>query len=495
MAGTTFHTTTTTTTTIYSPTNGDRYLPLVLPDKTPFQSVVGSLVNTSAQGSASLIHTLWQSPETHTLWHTLAGFIETSNARDNLAMVENVTNDSLYVNDTGEYVPFNDTGEYVPFNDTGKYVPFNDTGEHVPFNNTGEYVPYSQRPETYIVPLVFAVIFIVGVIGNGALIVIFVRNKNLRNVPNTYIISLALGDLLVLFFTVPFVSTIYTIESWPYGTFECKFSEFVRDISVGVTVFTLTALAADRYLAIVSPVRKAVGAARGVTVRAAVSIWLVAVLLATPAAVLSHVRVFEVSEKKSISVCFPFPEHFPNWYEQATILTKALIYYLLPLIVIATFYLLMARHLFASNVPGESHVFHRQIRTRRKVAKVVLCFVLIFAVCFLPTHVFLLWFYFDPQASVKYNEFWNALRIVGFCFSFINSCINPIALYCISGTFRKQYNRYLFCCCWWTVSRRNMDSLRSMRSNGSRYRCSTLRVSETITMTTLMQEKPCTAAS
>ncbi|XP_071525984.1 neuropeptide CCHamide-1 receptor-like [Panulirus ornatus] len=373
--------------------------------------------------------------------------------------------------------------------------PSNITDDASDGNATNGYVPYYQRPETYIVPLLFALIFIVGVIGNGTLIVIFVRNKTLRNVPNTYIISLALGDLLVLFFTVPFVSTIYTIDSWPYGTFECKFSEFVRDISVGVTVFTLTALSADRYLAIVSPVRKAVGAARGVTLRAALAIWLVAMLLATPAAVFSCVRVFQVSEEKSISVCYPIPEYFPDWYMQANVLTKALLYYLLPLVVIATFYLLMARHLLAADVPGESHVFQKQIRTRRKVAKVVLCFVLIFAICFLPTHVFLLWFYFDPQSSSKYNDFWHSLRIIGFCLGFINSCINPIALYCISGTFRKQYNRYLFCCCTRKSNRRNLDSLRSVRSSVSRYRTSALRPSETITLTTILQERPSPATS
>ncbi|ROT80482.1 putative class A rhodopsin-like G-protein coupled receptor GPRgrp [Penaeus vannamei] len=146
---------------------------------------------------------------------------------------------------------------------------------------------------------------------NGCLIVIFVKNKTLRNVPNTYIISLALGDLLVLFFSVPFVSTIYTIESWPYGTFECKFSELVRDVSVGVTVFTLTALSADRYLAIVSTVRRAAGGAGRRTVRFAVAIWFLAVVLATPAGVFSHVQVFQVSEGKTISVCYPFPDYLP----------------------------------------------------------------------------------------------------------------------------------------------------------------------------------------
>lgn len=41
------------------------------------------------------------------------------------------------------------------------------------FNNTdvdpesGGYIPYSERPETYIVPALFGIIFFVGVTGNG----------------------------------------------------------------------------------------------------------------------------------------------------------------------------------------------------------------------------------------------------------------------------------------------------------------------------------------
>lgn len=48
-----------------------------------------------------------------------------------------------------------------------------------------DYTPYSERPETYIVPVVFAIIFIVGVLGNGTLVVIFLRHRAMRNVPNT----------------------------------------------------------------------------------------------------------------------------------------------------------------------------------------------------------------------------------------------------------------------------------------------------------------------
>ena len=76
------------------------------------------------------------------------------------------------------------------------------------------YVPYSMRPETYIVPVVFALIFVVGVLGNGTLVLIFIRHSNMRNVPNTYIFSLALGDLLVIVTCVPFISTLYTVSRY-----------------------------------------------------------------------------------------------------------------------------------------------------------------------------------------------------------------------------------------------------------------------------------------
>lgn len=52
-------------------------------------------------------------------------------------------------------------------------------------NVSHPYQPYDQRPETYIVPFMFALIFVIGVVGNGTLVAVFVRHKAMRNVPNT----------------------------------------------------------------------------------------------------------------------------------------------------------------------------------------------------------------------------------------------------------------------------------------------------------------------
>ena len=315
------------------------------------------------------------------------------------------------------------------------------------------YIEYSERPETYIVPILFALIFVVGVLGNGTLVLIFIRHRNMRNVPNTYIFSLALGDLLVIVTCVPFTSTVYTVESWPYGETICKLLECVKDISIGVSVFTLTALSADRFFAIVDPMRKLHTGGGGrratrLTILCAVFIWILAVVCALPAAVASYIKVLKISDTKSINICYPYRQSWGEFYAEAMVIAKFFIYYAIPLIIISFFYLLMARHLILStkNMPGEIQGQARQVRARKKVAKMVLAFVIVFAICFFPQHVFMLWFYSDQKAAEEqYNEFWHIFRIAGFCLSFINSCINPIALYCVSGTFRKHFNRYLLC--------------------------------------------------
>lgn len=62
-----------------------------------------------------------------------------------------------------------------------------DNGSAVTTVTETPYVPYGRRPETYIVPILFALIFVVGVLGNGTLIVVFLSVRQMRNVPNTLV--------------------------------------------------------------------------------------------------------------------------------------------------------------------------------------------------------------------------------------------------------------------------------------------------------------------
>lgn len=177
-------------------------------------------------------------------------------------------------------------------NDTG---PSGTSASGVDGNGNGTgYIPYESRPETYIVPFLFLLIFVLGTIGNGTVIYIFYQHKSMRTVANVYILSLAAGDLALIFVSVPFVSTIYTFESWPYGLLVCKISEFARDLSIGVTVFTLTTLSVQRYTATHHPIRYLSHKGRNTLTRANSLIWLLSILLAAPGAYNSHLLQFQV---------------------------------------------------------------------------------------------------------------------------------------------------------------------------------------------------------
>ncbi|KAK1122323.1 hypothetical protein K0M31_009545 [Melipona bicolor] len=334
-----------------------------------------------------------------------------------------------------------------------------------PANSTEEeYTPYEQRPETYIVPIVFLLILVIGLTGNGVLALTILRHSNMRNVPNIYVFSLALGDLLVIMTCVPFTFTLYVLDSWPFGPLLCKFSECVKDVSVGVSVFTLTALSADRFFAIVDPMRKlhATGTGRRATrftVIVAAMIWLLAIMCAIPGS-FSYIKVFKVNSNVSFNVCYPYPAEFGPNYPRMILVCRFFIFYAVPLSIIAFFYILMARHLMHStrNIPGEMQCQVKQVKARKKVAKMVMAFVIVFAVCFFPQHVFMLWFYIHPTADKDYNAFWHYFRILSFCLAFTNSCINPIALYCVSNTFRRYFDRYLLCCIPRRIRRRHRRS-------------------------------------
>jgi gastrin-releasing peptide receptor len=88
---------------------------------------------------------------------------------------------------------------------------------------------------------------------------------------------------------------IYVVSAWPWGSFLCVFSEFIKDLSIGVSVFTLCALSGDRFFAICDPLRKFHHSGgkktTKLTITIALSIWLLAGICAIPAIRGSHIKV------------------------------------------------------------------------------------------------------------------------------------------------------------------------------------------------------------
>lgn len=107
----------------------------------------------------------------------------------------------------------------------------------------GETVYFAVR---CVMTSVYILIITVGLLGNITLVKIFITNSAMRSVPNIFISSLAAGDLLLLVTCVPVDAFRYFSEEWVFGEAACKLIPVIQLTSVGVSVFTLTALSADR---------------------------------------------------------------------------------------------------------------------------------------------------------------------------------------------------------------------------------------------------------
>lgn len=110
--------------------------------------------------------------------------------------------------------------------------------------------------------------------------------------------------MLVIFFTVPSAALIFVFDSWPWeglkGEIFCRAGEFAKDVSIGVSIFTLVALAFDRYMAIVNPLKKLRVRSKTIVLIIEVT-WIVSIIFGLPSLIVSRVL-----ENEGVKYCSPF---------------------------------------------------------------------------------------------------------------------------------------------------------------------------------------------
>lgn len=195
-------------------------------------------------------------------------------------------------------------------------------------------------PEVVIVPVLFGLIFLLGMVGNTLVLVVLGRlrpgGRPSRSATNIFILNLSIADFSFLLFCVPFQATIYSLPEWIFGAFFCKWVHYLAMATMLVSIFTLVAMSVDRYIAVVhakrSPcIRSKRNAALGVAV-----IWLLSLLIAIPVA--QHQALMSGHQQApNSSFCW---EHWANGStaKQMYKITILLVGYLLPLLLITCCY-------------------------------------------------------------------------------------------------------------------------------------------------------------
>ena len=105
-----------------------------------------------------------------------------------------------------------------------------------------------------------------------------------------YIFNLALADFLVLA-TLPFQGTDVLLDSWPFGASLCKIVVGIDYYNMFTSVFTLTVMSVDRYIAVCHPVRSLAVRTTSKAKVVNVGVWALASAFGVPVMVMAQLEV------------------------------------------------------------------------------------------------------------------------------------------------------------------------------------------------------------
>ncbi|XP_071440058.1 tachykinin-like peptides receptor 99D [Hetaerina americana] len=308
----------------------------------------------------------------------------------------------------------------------------------------------------------------VSAVGGNALVIwaVFGSHRMRRSSTNFFIANLALADITIGLFSIPFQFQAALLQRWDLPEFMCPFCPFVQVLSVNVSIFTLMAIAVDRHQAIVRPL----SGARPSRLRARLviaAIWLVSATLALPMAFALGVTQVDGKDVLPEGWMKPFCSNvgLSNTSMNAYRHTLAAVQYACPLAVISVAYAKVGLRLWGATTPGTAQRRRdaNVLKNKKRVIKMLFIVVALFAVCWLPLQT-----YNVMQGIFPHINHYKYINIIWFCCDWLamsNSCCNPIIYGIYSDKFKTEFaRRFRLSSTASSASTRTQTSLRSVNS-------------------------------
>ncbi|XP_074099022.1 allatostatin A receptor 1 isoform X1 [Cotesia typhae] len=306
--------------------------------------------------------------------------------------------------------------------------------------NCDEYPSTGELNESMVkvvVPIFFGIIGLLGLVGNSLVVIVVALNPGMRSTTNILIINLAIADLLFVIFCIPFTATDYILLYWPFGDTWCKIVQYLIIVTVCASVYTLVLMSLDRYLAVVHPIASMTVRTENHAFLATCFAWLIILTASIPVLII-HGEIYPSLQRPSSS---PRPNQMMcriRLDDRVVFqVTFFLLSYVIPLTLICGLYICMLIRLWrGARTSAESR------RGRRRITRLVIVVVGVFAFCWCPLQLILvaksLDFYPLSTASVMF-------QIASHVLAYMNSCVNPILYAFLSENFRKAFRKIIYC--------------------------------------------------
>lgn len=280
-------------------------------------------------------------------------------------------------------------------------------------------------------------------IGNFIFIAALARYKKLRNLTNLLIANLAVSDFLVAIVCCPFEMDYYVVRqlSWEHGHILCASVNYLRTVSLYVSTNALLAIAVDRYLVIVHPLRPRMKCQTATGLIAVV--WAVSILIAIPSAYFTTETVLIIVKDQEKIFCGQIWPVDQQLYYKSYFLFIFAVEFVGPVVAMTLCYARISRELWFKGVPGfQTEQIRKRLRCRRKTVLVLMGILTAYVLCWVPFYGFAVVRDFFPAVFVKEKHYLTAFYVVE-CIAMSNSMINTLCFVTVKNNTVKYFKRIL----------------------------------------------------
>ncbi|KAK6466305.1 somatostatin receptor type 1 [Huso huso] len=301
-----------------------------------------------------------------------------------------------------------------------------------PFNSSLEYEDFELDPDPskFVIPSIYAVVCCIGLTGNAMVIYVILKYAKMKTATNIYILNLAIADELFML-SVPFLATSAALQHWPFGSLMCRLVLSVDGINMFTSIFCLTVLSIDRYIAVVHPIKAARYRRPTVAKMINICVWVLSLVVILPIIIFADTVP---SGDGGVDCNFLWPES--SWSEAFVIYTF-LLGFLLPVVAICLCYCLIVVKMRA--VALKAGWLQRR-KSEKKITRMVMLVVTVFVICWMPFYIIQLLSVFQRPPDPVITQLFVIL-------SYANSGANPILYVFVSGNFRRSFQR-IMCFRW-----------------------------------------------
>ncbi|XP_055329194.1 QRFP-like peptide receptor isoform X1 [Paramacrobiotus metropolitanus] len=320
----------------------------------------------------------------------------------------------------------------------------NETVEH-----SGEMYPHYYLIAS-IATVLYAGIFIVGVIGNLLVCYVVAAYKDMRdNIFHIFLANLSIADLLVVAVCVPTAMVdVFSEEIWYLGEEMCRAVPFLEYSVTHLSVLTILAISFERFLAIIYPLKAQYLASRNRSQAMIIVIWGVAFVTSIPFALIPTYS--SVNHSRFDHLVPSCAQPIDTKLKEAYMILVVVVFFVIPFFILLVLYAFISHHLIRDSYKTlgvTTDSLATNMRARKQVVIMLATVVGAFFVCLLPFRILSVW---TIYADTKWYEAlgapsWFTLLYFARIMLYMNSACNPVVLYFMSTKFRTKFQHALCC--------------------------------------------------